>query len=120
LRELLAHDYLAALVQAYQVKARLAYPGLRSGLAHLLAQWGSVLGDAAKWSEAEDKYGQAEGFDPKSVEVYNLWGNTLFQRKDFEAAVKRYEQALRLQPDDKVLQENLKRAQDGALNAKNQ
>jgi tetratricopeptide (TPR) repeat protein len=86
----------------------------------LLAQWGSVLGDAAKWSEAEDKYGQAEGFDPKSVEVYNLWGNTLFQRKDFEAAVKRYEQALRLQPDDKVLQENLKRAQDGARNAKNQ
>lgn len=65
-----------------------------------------------QWDEAVDEYKKALVIDPLLAAAYNNWGIVEFNRKHYAGAVRLYQKAVDLSPENEGLRQNLKWAQN--------
>lgn len=72
-------------------------PALRKGLVNLLLK--RARDRRLSLTERENLYREAADLLPDDVRVQHQWGDALFNQKDFESAIGKFEAALAVQPD---------------------
>jgi superkiller protein 3 len=83
-------------------------PGLISAYINL----GSVFGDKGSYPQAIKYFEKAIQLDRGSLNAYNGLGVTYARMKKYDLARKAWEKALEIGPDNKAVQENLRKLRE--------